>query len=82
MTWIFIKYQFIKKNRMVQISTCFKYIIRYYDNDDIRPLGIMLPQMIAYVKCFNNNINDSNNNIKTIYFKANDNKLLKKYIQI
>ena len=45
-----------------------------YDNDDvIKPLCIKLPQMIGYVKCFGN---------KTMSFKINDNKLLKKYTQI
>ena len=36
-----------------------------------RPLCIKLPQMIGYVKCFDNN--------KAMLFKAIDNKLLKKY---
>ena len=48
-----------------------------------------LPQMIGYVKCFNNNNNDNNNNNnnnnnsnKAISFKAIENKLFKKYIEI
>ena len=48
-----------------------EYLIGYNDNDDIRPLCIMLPQMTGYVKCFESN--------KTISFKISDNKLLKKY---
>ena len=28
-----------------------KYFIGYNDNDDIRPLCIIFPQMIGYVKC-------------------------------
>ena len=47
-----------------------------YDDDDhdvIKPLCIELPQMIGYVKCFESN--------KTMSFKINDNKLLKKYNQ-
>ena len=50
-----------------------KYIIRYSD-DVIRPLSILLPQMIGYVKCFDDN--------KTMSFVADDKKLLKKYIEI
>ena len=51
-----------------------KYFIGYNDDDVIRPLCIRLPQMIDYVKCFDNN--------KAISFKTNDNKLLKKYGKI
>ena len=50
-----------------------KYFIEYNDNDDIRPLCIMSPQMIGYVKCFESN---------KMSFKIIDNKLLKKYTQI
>ena len=49
----------------------FKYFIGYSDSDAIRPLCILLPQMIGYVKHFDSN--------KTITFKVSDNKLLKKY---
>ena len=52
-----------------------KYFIRYNDDDDaIRPFCIKLSQMIGYVKHFDSN--------KTMYFKASDNKLLKKYTKI
>ena len=51
-----------------------KYFIGYNDNEDIRPLYIILPQMIGYVKCFESN--------KAMSFNMNDNKLLKKYTQI
>ena len=51
-----------------------KYFIGYNDDDVIRPLCIRLPQMIGYVKCFDNN--------KTMSFKVSDNKLLKKYTKI
>ena len=43
------------------------YFIGYNDDDVIKPLCIMLPQMIGYVKCFDSN--------KTMYFKVNNNKL-------
>ena len=47
-----------------------KYFIGYNDDDVIRPLCINLPQMIGYVKHFVKHLN-------TMYFKVNDNKLLK-----
>ena len=46
-----------------------KYFFGYIDNDSIRPLCIILPQMIGYVKCF-----ESNN---TMFFHINENKSLK-----
>ena len=51
-----------------------KYFTGYNDGDVIRPLCIKLPQMIGYVKCFDNN--------KTMSFKVSDKKLLKKYNKI
>ena len=48
-----------------------KYFTGYNDDDVIRPLCIKLPQMIGYVKCFDNN--------KTMSFKVTDNNLLEKY---
>ena len=51
-----------------------KYFIGYNDGDVIRPLRILLPQMIGYVKHFDSN--------KTMFFKVSDNKLLKKYKKI
>ena len=50
------------------------YFIGYYDGDVIRPLCILLPQIIGYVKHFDSN--------KTMSFKVGDNKLLKKYNKI
>ena len=47
-------------------KSSFKYFIEYNDNDVNRPLCIKLPQMIRYVKCFDNN------NIMS--FKASENK--------
>ena len=47
----------------------FKYVIRYDDNDEIRPFCIMLPQMIRYAKYFDDN--------KTTSSKVIDKKLLK-----
>ena len=51
-----------------------KYFIGYNDGDVIRPLCIILPQMIGYVKQFDSN--------KTMSFKICDNKLLKNYNKI
>ena len=48
--------------------------IKKNDGDVIRPLCIILPQMIGYVKHFDSN--------KTMSFKVSDNKLLKKYTKI
>ena len=50
-----------------------KYIIRYSD-DVIRPLHILLPEMIGYVKYFDDN--------KTMSFLADDKELLKEYTRV
>ena len=50
-----------------------KYIIGYSD-DVIRTLGILLPQMIGYVKCFDDN------NIMS--FLADDKEFLKEYTKV
>ena len=55
-------------------KSSFKFFIGYNDNNYIRPLCIKLHQMIFYVKCFDSN--------KTMSFKVNDNRLLKKYTKI
>ena len=67
-----IKYTFLKKNPMEKNSV--KYIISYDGSDYIGPLRIMLPQIIRYVKLFNDN--------KTMSFGVTDNRLLNKYIKI
>ena len=51
-----------------------KYFIGYNDGDVIRPLCIILPQVIGYVKHFDSN--------KTMSLKVSENKLLKKYNKI
>ena len=50
-----------------------KYIVGYSD-DVIRPLRILLLQMIGYVKCFDDN--------KTMPFVADDKELLKEYTKV
>ena len=52
----------------------FKHFIAYEDHDHIGPLCIKLPQMIGYIKCFDNN--------KTRPFKIAGYDLLKKYTKI
>ena len=51
-----------------------KHFIGYNDGDVIRPLCVILHQMIGYMKDFDSN--------KAMYFKFIDNKLLKKYNKI
>ena len=55
-------------------KSSFKHFIGYNDDDVIRPLCIKLPQMIGYVKHFDNN--------KTMSFKVINKGLLKRYIKI
>ena len=52
----------------------FKYFIAYKDHDYVSPLCIKLPQMIGYVKYFDNN--------KTMLFRVTDNNILEKYTEI
>ena len=64
----------VSKKEAYGTKKSIKCFIGYDDNDVIRPLCIKLPQMIGYVKCFDSN--------KTMSFKINDKKLLKKYTKI
>ena len=64
----------VSKKESYGTKSSLKYFIGYNDDDVIRPLCIILPQMIGYVKQFNTN--------KTMSFKVSDNKLLKKYNKI
>ena len=64
----------VSKKESYGTKNSLKYFIGYNDDDVIRPLCIKLPQMIGYVKCFDSN--------KTMSFRVNDNKLLKKYNKI
>ena len=63
----------VSKKEPYGTNKSIKYFIGY-DDDDIRPLCIKLPQMIGYVKCFDSN--------KTMSFKVTDKKLLKNYTKI
>ena len=64
----------VSKKESYGTKNSLKYFIGYNDGDAIRPLCILLPQMIGYVKHFDSN--------KTMPFKVSDNKLLKKYNKI
>ena len=64
----------VSKKESYGIKNSNKYFIGYNDGDFIRPLWILLPQMIGYVKHFDSN--------KTMSFKVSDNKLSKKYKKI
>ena len=64
----------VSKKESYGTKNSLKYFIGYNDGDLNRPLYIILPQMIGYVKHFDSN--------KTMSFKVSDNKLLKKYKKI
>ena len=67
----------ISKKEPYGKKSLFKYFLGYNDDDDddvMRPLCIKLPQMIGYVKHFHS--------YKTMSFKVNNNRLLKKYTKI
>ena len=59
----------VSKKESYDSKNSLKYFIGYNDSDVIRPLYILLPQMIGYIKHFDNN--------NTMSFKVSDNKLLK-----
>ena len=64
----------VSKKESYATKSSSKYFIGYNDGDVIKPLCIILPQMIDYVKYFDSN--------KTMSFKVSDIKLLKKYNKI
>ena len=64
----------VSKKESYGTKNSLKYFIGYNDGAVIRPLCIIFPQTIGYVKHFDSN--------KTMSFKISDNKLLKKYKKI
>ena len=64
----------VSKKESYDTKNSLKYFAGYNDDDVIRPLCIILPQMIGYVKHFDSN--------KTMSFRVSDNKLLKNYNKI
>ena len=71
---IYVNKILVSKKESYGTKNPLKYFIGCNDGDVIRPLCIILPQMIGYVKYFDSN--------KTMSFKVSDNKLLKKYNKI
>ena len=59
----------VSKKESYGTKNSLKYFIGYNDGDAIRPLCILRPQMIGYVKHFDSS--------KAMSFKVSDNKLLK-----
>ena len=50
-----VKKILVSKRESYGIKNSLKYFIGYNDDDVIRPLFIILPQMIGYVKHFDSN---------------------------
>ena len=65
---------FVSKKESYGTKIATKYFIGYIDNDEIKAICIRLPQMIGYVKYFDDN--------KVMSFKVTDKKLLNKYNKI
>ena len=63
----------VSKKESYGTKNSLKYFIGYNDDDVIRPLCIIFPQMIGYIKHYDSN--------KTMSFKDSDNKLLKNIIK-
>ena len=65
---------FVSKKESYRTKNATKYFIGYIDKEEIKPICIRLPQMIGYVKYFDDN--------KVMLFKVTDKKLLNKYNKI
>ena len=65
----------ISKEFVYGTKVSLKYFIGYFNEDDvIRPLLLKLPQMIGYLKEFNDSM--------TVFLRVDDSKLFKKYCKI
>ena len=64
----------VSKKELYGTKNSFKYFNGYNDNYIIRPLCIRLPQMIGYVRKFNEN--------STMLFRVKDKQLLKNFSKI
>ena len=53
----------------------FKHFIGYQEDEIVKPLCIILPQMSGYIKCFKNGG-------KNMFFMVKDDSVLKKYNEI
>ena len=56
-------------------DTTYKYLCRYLNNDVIKPLCVILPQMSGYIKYFDNGG-------KNMSFVTDDKEVYKKYNEI
>ena len=56
-------------------DTTYKYLCRYLNNDVIKPLCVILPQMSGYIKYFDNGG-------KNMSFVTDDKEVCKKYNEI
>ena len=61
---------FVSKKESYGTKNAIKCFIGYIDNDEIKPICVRYPQMIGYVKYFDDN--------KLMSFKIADKKLLNK----
>ena len=67
--------QIVVSDKFKRSGKCFKYFIGYKDNDIIRPLYIVLPQMKECIKYFDNGG-------KNMSFKIGGNSVMIKYNDI
>ena len=65
---------FVSRKESYGTKNAIKYFIGYIDNNEIKPICIMLPQMIGYDKYFDDD--------KVMSVKVTDKKLLNKYNKI
>ena len=65
-------------SKVIKIKTFSKYLIEYLDIA-VRPIFLIIPKISKYVKKFNVNSGDKNENNKMMPFRAVDEKLLEKY---
>ena len=64
--------------KLIKTKSNSKYLIGYLDNV-IRPLVLIMPEMIGYIKTFKVKDGDKDKNNKLISFRIDDEKLLEKY---
>ena len=65
-------------SKLIKTKSNSKYLIGYLDNV-IRPLVLIMPEMIEYIKTFKVKDGDKDKNNKLRSFRIDDEKLLEKY---
>ena len=65
-------------SKLIKTKSNSKYLIGYLDNV-IRPLVLIMPEMIGYIKTFKVKDRNKDKNNKLISFRIDDEKLLEKY---